>query len=98
MKVLSELPAPKCYIVKDGGMLPSHISIPQPEGPDLPIVTHKVTTASKMLYVHFSLAEIWQLSSTTWFKRALTGLIAFAPSKCAETMHGLAFTSDFFQV
>ncbi len=54
MKVLSELPAPKCYIAKDGQMLPSHTSIPQPEGPDLPIITHKVTTASKMHGVHFS--------------------------------------------
>ena len=33
---------------------PSHIRIPQPEGPDAPIVTHEVTTASKMLGVHFS--------------------------------------------
>jgi hypothetical protein len=54
MKVLSELLAPKCYIVEDGWILPSHISIPQPEEPDLSIVTHKVTTASKMLGVHFS--------------------------------------------
>ncbi len=37
-------------------MVPSHITIPQPEGPDLPIITHDVCTASKMLGVHFSLA------------------------------------------
>jgi hypothetical protein len=54
MKLLSILPAPKCYIAEDGKMLPSHILIPQPEGPDLPIVTHDVHTASKMLGVHFS--------------------------------------------
>jgi hypothetical protein len=30
------------------------ISIPQPEGPDIPIITHNVYTASKMLGVHFS--------------------------------------------
>ena len=33
---------------------PSHIRIPQPEGPDALIVTHEVTTASKLLGVHFS--------------------------------------------
>ncbi len=38
-------------------MLPSHILIPQPEGPDLPIITHDVHTASKMLGLHFSPAE-----------------------------------------
>ncbi len=37
-------------------MLSSHITIPQPTGPNLPIITHEVTTASKMLGVHFSLA------------------------------------------
>jgi hypothetical protein len=35
-------------------MLPSHILIPQPEGLDLPIVTHDAHTASKMLGVNFS--------------------------------------------
>ena len=35
---------------------PSHIRIPQPDGPDAPIIMHEVTTASKMLGVHFSLA------------------------------------------
>jgi hypothetical protein len=54
MKILSNLPAPRCYITKDGKMRLSHILIPHPEGPDLPIVTHNVHTASKMLGVHFS--------------------------------------------
>ena len=33
---------------------PSHIYIPQPDGSESPIITHEVTTASKMLGVHFS--------------------------------------------
>ncbi len=53
MKLLSDLPAPRCYIAKDGKMLLSHILIPQPEGPDLPIVTHDIHTASKIPGVHF---------------------------------------------
>ena len=32
----------------------SNYWIPQSDGPDAPIVTHEVTTASKMLGVHFS--------------------------------------------
>jgi hypothetical protein len=40
--------------MEEGQMIPSHISIPQPEGPDIPIITHDVHTASKMLGVHFS--------------------------------------------
>ncbi len=56
MKSLGDLPAPQCYIPEGDEMLPSHITIPQPTGPDLPIITHEVTTASKMLRVHFFLA------------------------------------------
>ena len=40
--------------MEEGQMIPSHISIPQPEGPDIPTITHDVHTASKMLGVHFS--------------------------------------------
>jgi hypothetical protein len=54
IKLLGNLPALKCYSAEDGMMLPSHISIPQPEGPDLPIISHDIHTASKMLGVHFS--------------------------------------------
>jgi hypothetical protein len=54
MKSLTNLPAPLWYISKDGHVHLSHITIPQPVGPDLPIITHDVTTASKMLGVHFS--------------------------------------------
>jgi hypothetical protein len=35
---------------------PSHISITQPKGPDVPIKTHNSMTTSKMLGIHFSLA------------------------------------------
>jgi hypothetical protein len=54
LKRLDELAAPRIYIMEEGQMIPSHISIPQPEGPDIPIITHDVYTASKMLGVHFS--------------------------------------------
>jgi hypothetical protein len=35
-------------------MHPAHIIIPQPDGTEMPIITHDMTTASKMLGVHFS--------------------------------------------
>jgi len=54
LKRLDELAAPRLYIMEEGKMIPSHISTPQPEGPDIPIITHDVHTASKMLGVHFS--------------------------------------------
>jgi hypothetical protein len=54
MKLLTNLPAPLWYFSKDGHMQPSHITIPQLVGPELPIITHNLTSASKMLCVHFS--------------------------------------------
>ncbi len=54
LKSLAELPAPTSYITDGDILRPSHVSIPQPLGPPVPIVTHDVTTASKMLRVHFS--------------------------------------------
>ncbi len=54
MKSLLDLPAPSQYISEDGKLFPSHISISQPVGPDAPIIRHEVSTASKMLGVHFS--------------------------------------------
>jgi hypothetical protein len=39
-------------------MYPAHIIIPQLYGMEMPIITHDVTTASKMLGVHFSPAGI----------------------------------------
>jgi hypothetical protein len=38
----------------NGKLLPSHISILQPDWPDARIVTHNVTTASKVLGVNFT--------------------------------------------
>jgi hypothetical protein len=54
MKSLHNLPPPQVYVTDKGCIYPLHISIPQPDGPDAPIETHNVTTASKMLGVHFS--------------------------------------------
>ncbi len=56
MKSLHDLSAPVQYISEGGELFPSHISIPQPVGPDAPIIMHNIATASKMLGVHFSLA------------------------------------------
>ncbi len=53
LKSLHDLPEPLSWIVDDGRILPSYITIPQPQGPDVPKVTHNVLTASKMLGVHF---------------------------------------------
>jgi hypothetical protein len=49
-----DLPAHWCYITKGENMLPSHITIPQPVGPAVSIITYNVTTASKMLGIYFS--------------------------------------------
>ena len=54
LKPLQDLPEPQCYIPEGDVLLPSHIYIPQPLGPPVPIVIHNVTTMSKMLGVHFS--------------------------------------------
>jgi hypothetical protein len=53
---LQDLPAATTHITEGNMVYPSHIRIPQPEGPDALIVTHEVTTASKLLGVHFSRA------------------------------------------
>ncbi len=54
MKLLLDLPPPQEWITEAGRTYPLHISIPQPVGPNVPIETHDVSTASKMLGVHFS--------------------------------------------
>jgi hypothetical protein len=54
MKLLLDLPPPQEWITEAGRTYPLHISFPQPVGPDIPIETHDVLTASKMLGVHFS--------------------------------------------
>jgi hypothetical protein len=46
---LCYLPTATTHIMEGNEAYPSHIRIPQPDGPDTPIVTHEVTTASKML-------------------------------------------------
>ncbi len=54
LKSLQDLPAPWCYITEGEHLLPLHITIPQPAGLEISIVTYDVMTASKMLGVHFS--------------------------------------------
>jgi hypothetical protein len=54
MKSLHKRPPPRVYVMGNGCIYPSRISIPQPEGPDVPMETHDTTTASKMLGIHFS--------------------------------------------
>jgi hypothetical protein len=54
MKSLHDPPEPTQYISEGGSLFPSHITIPQPVRPDAPIITHDVTTASKVLGVDFS--------------------------------------------
>jgi hypothetical protein len=54
LKSLRDLPKPLPCIADDGRLLPSHITILQPQEPDVPIETHNVLTASNMLGVHFS--------------------------------------------
>ncbi len=53
-KSLRNLPEPRIYIKEEGRHYPAHIWIPQPDGRNAFIETHDVTTASKMLGVHFS--------------------------------------------
>jgi hypothetical protein len=73
-------------------MLPSHITIPQPTGPDLPIITHKVTTASKMLGVHFSLAR----NSATHVEHMVQKGLDWVD--CLRTKLGSVSTFSSFQV
>jgi hypothetical protein len=54
LKSFQDLPQPLAWIVDCGRLLPSHITIPQPCRPDVPIVTHYVSAASKIHGVHFS--------------------------------------------
>jgi hypothetical protein len=53
---LHKLPPPRVYVTDNGRTYPLQISIPQPNSLDVPIETHDVTTASKMLGIQFSLA------------------------------------------
>ncbi len=64
MKPLQDLPAPQCYIAEGENMLLLHITIPQPVSPAISIITHDVTTASKMLGVFFSGREFCHACQT----------------------------------
>jgi hypothetical protein len=54
LKCLCDLPESSSYITDGERLLPSHIHVPQLDGPSLSKVTHDVTTASKMLGTHWS--------------------------------------------
>jgi hypothetical protein len=54
MNSLQDLPAPWLCISNGDAMYPAHIIIPQPDGTEMPIITHDVMTPLKMLGVHFS--------------------------------------------
>ena len=55
LKRIDELPYPCAQVEqKDGTMAPAHLMISQPDGPALPIATPDVSTASKILGVHFA--------------------------------------------
>ncbi len=88
MKSLQDLLAPRLYISKGDTMYPAHIIIPQPDGTEMPIKTHDVTTASKMLGVLFFQQATLQSTLRIWFRRVWIELIAFAPSRYPEGMHG----------
>ena len=73
LKSLADLPAPTSYITEDDLLKTSHICISQPIGPPVPIVTHDVNTASKMLGVHFSPAGNSAVHMEHWCKRDSIG-------------------------
>ncbi len=54
MKSLQDLPEPTAFITEGDRTLPLHITIPQPDGSSIPIVTHDVMTALKVLGVNFT--------------------------------------------
>jgi hypothetical protein len=54
MKSLQDLPEPTRLIEHEGSLLPSHISIAQPDRTNAYIVTHDVMTTSKVLGIHFT--------------------------------------------
>ncbi len=54
MKSLQDLQEPMALITEGDKTLPLHITIPQLDGSSVPIVTHDVTTALKVLGVNFT--------------------------------------------
>ena len=55
LKHLKDLPPPIAEVArKDGTLAPAHITIPQPDGSEVPIATLDVDEASKMLGFHFA--------------------------------------------
>ena len=64
LKSIRELPPPIAEVTrKDGATAPAHITIPQPDGGELPIATLDVTTPAKMLGSSFVRVVIASLTS-----------------------------------
>jgi hypothetical protein len=82
MKSLRDLLEPTQYISEGGRLFPLHITIPQPVGPDAPIVTHDVTTTSKVLGVDFSLAG----NSTTHMERMVQKFLDWVDCLCSKPL------------
>ena len=55
LKTLKDLPPARGQVtLKNGEIAPSHVTIPQPVGPSVPIQTLDVTDPSKMLGLHYT--------------------------------------------
>ncbi len=61
MKCLRDLSEPTSYVTDGKRLLPSHIHVPQPDRPPVPIMTLDVTTASKMLGTCWSPTGNWDM-------------------------------------
>jgi hypothetical protein len=73
----------------------SHIVIPQPDGTEMPIITHVVMTASKMLGVHFSPAG----NSTTHIEHMVQKGLDWVDCLCTKPVsRGDAWLSFFLQL
>ncbi len=101
LKTLQELPPPRVYVTDNGRTYPSHICLPQPDGPNAPIKTHNVPVMSKMLGVHFSLAGNSGTHVNHMVQKGLDWVDYFRTkpllSRLSVMMHGSAFTSNCFR-
>jgi hypothetical protein len=71
MMTLWDLPSPRIFVTdNEDCTYPTHICIPQQDGPNVPIETHDVTTASKMLGITSLLLATPLLTWNIWSRRA----------------------------
>ncbi len=95
MKSLQDLPVPWLYISEGDTMYASHFIIPQLEGTEMPIITHDVTTASKMLGDHFSPAG----NSPMHVKHMVQKGLDWVDCLCTKPVsQGDAWLSSFLQL